>query len=319
MHTIALEEHHASPEYVAKVAPELRDYPGLTDKLCEAGDRRIAEMDSAGIDVQVLSLGTPGVEQLDAAEAVAVAREENDCRAAIVHAYPERFAGFATVPTAAPQAAADELERTVREYGFRGVLINGHTRGRYLDDAFFAPILERTEALGVPLYLHPAPPPQAVIDASYGGLAPWVTARLATWAWGWHIETAVHVLRLIVSGVFDRYPGLQVIVGHLGEGLASMMPRIEAGLPAEVIGLSRPVGAYFRENLHYTISGFTYDAVFLDLLLQVGADRIMFSTDYPNWPMSASRKFLDHLPVNPDVRERIAHGNAERLLQLADV
>jgi predicted TIM-barrel fold metal-dependent hydrolase len=248
MRTIALEEHHASPGYLDKVAPELRQDPGLADKLCEAGDHRIADMDSAGVDVQVLSLATPGVEQLDAAEAVAVAREENDRRAEAVRMHPDRFAGFATVPTADPDAAAGELERTVGEYGFRGLLINGHTRGRYLDDPFFSPILERAQALDVPLYLHPTPPPRAVIDASYGGLAPQVTARLATWAWGWHIETAVHVLRLIAGGVFDRYPGLQVIVGHLGEGLASMMPRIETALPADLTGLSRPVGAYFRET-----------------------------------------------------------------------
>ena len=196
-------------------------------------------------------------------------------------------------------------------------MINGHSRGRYLDDVFFWPILERAEELRVPLYLHPTPPPQAVIETYYmGNYAPEVAAGLSTAAWGWHIDTAIHVLRLILGGAFDRYPGLQLMIGHLGEGLPFMLPRIEQALPAEVTKLERPVSSYLCENLHYTFGGFNWTPAFLDLLLQVGAERIMFSADHPYASMTEARAFLDHLPVSSADKERIAHGNAERLLEL---
>ena len=143
-----------------------------------------------------------------------------------------------------------------------------------------------------------------------------VTFLLATAAWGWHIETATHVLRLILSGAFDRYPKLQLVIGHMGEGLAFMMPRIDLALPTEMTKLDRSVGSYLRENLHYTFSGFNWTQAFLDLMLQVGAERIMFSADYPFRSMAEARTFLDRLPVSPADRERIAHRNAERLLRL---
>lgn len=274
-------------------------------------------MDAAGIDMQVLSLTAPGVDQLDATEAVKLARETNDILADAVRRHPSRFAGFATLPTAVPKTAADELERMVREHSFKGAVLNGHIRGRYLDDEFFWPILERAEALQVPLYLHPTPPPQPVIEASYtGNYNAEATNRLATAAWGWHIETATHTLRLILSGAFDRYPRLQLVIGHLGEALPFMLPRIDRSLPTAMTKLHRPIGAYLRENLHYTTSGFNFTPAFLDLFLEVGPNRIMFSTDYPYASMSESRTFLDQLPVSPADKGRIAHGNAELLLRL---
>jgi len=331
MRTITLEEHYAIPAFMDGPGRQLKEqaqaarahpqvaagFAQLLDQLGDLDERRIADMDAAGIDMQVLSLTAPGVEQLDATEAVVLAREANDRLADAVRRHPNRFAGFATVPTMAPDSAAAELERMVRDHGFKGAMINGHSRGRYLDDAFFWPILECAEALQVPLYLHPTPPPQPVIEASYvGNYAPEVTVGLATAAWGWHIDTANHVLRLILSGAFDQYPRLQLIIGHLGEGLPFMLPRLELALPTEVTKLERPIGAYLRENLHYTVSGFNYLPTFLDLLLQVGVDRIMFSADYPYASMVRARTFLDQLPVSPADKERIAHGNAERLLQL---
>jgi uncharacterized protein len=331
MLTIALEEHYATEAFmegpgqgIKAQAEAARDHPRvaagfakLIEGLRDIGEGRIAKMDAAGIDMQVLSLTSPGVEQLDAAEAVALAREVNDHLAEAVRRHPDRFAGFAALPTAAPEAAADELERMVHEHGFLGALINGHTRGRYLDDSFFWPILERAEALGVPIYLHPTPPPRAVVEASYAGnYAPGVTGLLATAAWGWHIETATHVLRLVLSGAFDRYPGLQLVIGHLGEGLPFMLPRLEMALPEEATKLDRSVGDYLRENVHYTFGGFNWTPAFLDLLLQVGAGRIMFSTDHPYASMTQARAFLDRLPVSPADRARIAHSNAERLLGL---
>jgi uncharacterized protein len=279
----------------------------------DVGENRIAEMDAAGVDVQVLSLNSPGVEQSDAAEAAVLAREANDFAAAAIRNHPARFAGFAAIPVADPQEAAKELERTVREYGFKGALINGHHRGRYLDDKFFSPILERAVALNVPIYLHPTQPPRPVIEASYGGFAPEVGYLLASAGWGWHIETGVHVIRMILGGVFDRYPKLQIIIGHMGEALPFMLSRLDIMTPA-ITGLARPISAYLRENVHYTFAGFNFTPTFLDLLLQVGVDRIMFSADYPYGSMAQARAFLDRLPVSPADRERIAHGNAERLL-----
>jgi uncharacterized protein len=257
------------------------------------------------------------VEQLDPAEAVTLARDTNDTLAQAVRRHPDRLAGFAALPTADPEAASDELQRAVGEHGFKGALINGHSRGRYLDDKFFWPILARAEALGVPLYLHPTPPPPSTITDLYAGnYGPQIAGVLATAAWGWHIDTAIHVLRLILSGAFDLYPDLQLVIGHMGETLPFMLPRLERAMPTQLTNLDRPVSAYLRENVHYTFSGFNWTPAFLDLLLQVGTDRIMFSTDYPYASMTEARSFLDQLPVSPADKERIAHGNAERLLGL---
>src|SRR5271154_2681801 len=186
MRTITLEEHFVSPGFLDGPGKELKERAlkfgdraaRLFEQLSDIGDKRIAEMDAAGIDMQVLSLTSPGVGQLEAAPAIAMAREANDFLADAITRNPTRFAGFAALPTAAPDKAAEELERMVREHGFKGAVINGHNRGRYLDDKFFWPILERAEMLNAPIYLHPTPPPQAVIDVSYGGFAPIVTDRV---------------------------------------------------------------------------------------------------------------------------------------------
>jgi predicted TIM-barrel fold metal-dependent hydrolase len=323
MRTITLEEHFTTPafrsgpgkkreEHAAKMGGRLAE---VFAKLADVGDKRIAEMDAAGIDMQVLSLTAPGTEQSEAAEALSLATEANDFLAAAVKKYPKRFAGFAILPTAVPEKAAQELERRVRDNGFVGANIHGHNRGRYLDDKFFWPILERAEALGVPLYLHPTMPPQAVIDASFGGFSPLVTDLFAGPGWGWHIETAIHILRMILGGVFDRYPKLQFVIGHLGESLPSMMQRVDI-MPMTATKLQRPVSEYLRSNVHYTLSGFNYQPSFLNLVLEVGVDRIMFSADHPYASMKEARAFLEQLPVTAADKERIAHGNAEKLFKL---
>jgi uncharacterized protein len=327
MRTITIEEAYASPSFMNGPGRALKEqaaglgYSKIIDQLCDIGEGRIADMDAAGIDVQVLSLTSPGTEQMEASESVALAHEANDAIAEAVRLHPDRYAGFAALPTTVPDAAANELERMVKEHGFKGALINGHIKGRYLDDEFFWPIFERAEELQVPIYIHPTPPPKAVIFASYAGnYPPEITGLLATGAWGWHIETAVHILRIILSGAFDRCPKLQLVIGHMGEGLPFMMSRIEdsfnLGWPSNVKKLERPIGAYFRENVNYTFSGFNYTPTFLDLMFQVGVERILFSADYPYGSMVQAREFLDRLPVSPADRERIAHGNAERLLRM---
>lgn len=323
MRTITLEEHYATPgflngpgrEFLERAGGAVRRMTPILSQLRDLDAGRIAEMDAAGIDVQVVSLNSPGVEQLAAAEASALAREANDFVAAAAKRHPTRFAGFAAVPLADPQRASDELERTVREHGFKGALINGHHRGRYLDDPFFSPFLDRAAALGVPIYLHPTPPPQPVVDALYSGFAPEVTFLFAAAGWGWHIETAIHVLRIILGGVFDRLPNLQLIIGHMGEALPFMLSRVDMMTP-EITRLQHPVSHYLRNHVHYTFAGFNYTSTFLDLLLQVGVGRIMFSADYPYGSMTEARAFLEKLPVSPADKEQIAHGNAERLLGL---
>jgi uncharacterized protein len=323
MRTITLEEHFATPAFLEGPGLKLKEQaerfggPGATvlEQLCDLGDKRIAEMDAATIDVQVLSLSSPGMEQVDGAAAVALAREANERLADAVRNHPTRFGGFASLPTAAPDAAVAELERAIRDYNFKGAMINGHIQGRYLDDQFFWPILECAEALDVPIYLHPTQPPKSVIDASYAGFSQLVTELLAGPGWGWHIETAIHVIRVILGGIFDRYSRLQILVGHMGEALPFMLPRLDT-MKASVTKLNRPISAYLRENVCYTFSGFNYTPTFLNLLLEVGIDRIMFSADYPFQSMRQARAFLDQLPVSTADRERIAHRNAELLLRL---
>jgi uncharacterized protein len=325
MRTITLEEHFATPAFLDGPGREQKDQvhrlgasraAELIAELCDLGDKRLAAMDAAGIDMQILSLTAPGVEQAELDEAIAIALSSNDYLAAACKKHPTRFAGFAALPIAAPDKAVAELERRVRRDGFKGAIINGHNRGRYLDDKFFWPILESAEALGVPIYLHPTRPPQPVIEASFGGFSPLVEGMFAGPGWGWHIETAVHLLRLILGGVFDHFPKLQFVIGHLGEGLTGMFERLDIMAPA-VTKLQRPITAYLRENVHYTISGFNFAPTFLSLLLELGGvDRIMFSADHPHQSMVKARAFLGQLPVSAADKERIAHGNAEKLFRL---
>lgn len=322
MRTITLEEHYATPAFLKGPGRALEERArtagglaaNLAEDLLDLGAGRIAKMDAAGIDMQIVSLTAPGVEQSDAGEALSLARDANDTVADAVRRHPDRFAGFAALPTPDPTAAAKELERCIA-VGFKGAMINGHIRGRYLDDRFFWPIFESADALNVPVYLHPTQPPQAVLGASYAGFSKDVSFMFANAGWGWHIETAIHALRIVLGGVFDRFPKLQLIIGHLGETLPFMTQRLD-NMPPAMTGLKKPISSYLRENFHYTFSGFNFTPVFLTLLLEMGAGRIMFSADHPYASMAAARAFLDRLPVSPADKEKIAHGNAEALLRM---
>jgi len=323
MRTITLEEHFVTPAFLDGPGREFRQNmlksggaraEKIFEQLGDMSARRLAEMDAAGIDMQVLSLNFPGTEQSEAAEAIAIARDANDILADAVKKNPTRFAGLAALPTAAPDKAVEELTHRIRQGGFKGAVINGHNRGRYLDDQFYWPILECAEAFNVPIYLHPTLPPKGVMAAAYGGFPPDISFLLAGPGWGWHIETATHVIRMMLGGVFDRYPKLQIVVGHMGEGLPFMLPRLEA--LSRTTKLQRSLGDYLRQNVHYTFAGFNFTATFLNLLLEVGVDRIMFSVDYPYGSMAEAHTFLKQLPVSAADRARIAHGNAERLFGL---
>jgi uncharacterized protein len=322
MRVITIEDHFTT-DAVAQANASLpasgvrREFPPhVLEKLRDLGEPRIADMDANGIDLQVISLQAPGVQMLDAATAVPLARETNDVLAEAVRRRPDRLAGFATVPTADPEAGAAELERCVRDLGFKGAFVGGLSQGRFLDDQFFWPLLERAEALGVPIYLHPAPPPAQIAECYYGGLAPQVSGVLATSGWGWHIETGLHALRFILAGVFDRFPRLQVVIGHMGEAIPFMLWRTESTLSQAVTGLQRSVSEYVRENLWITTSGFFTFPPLLNLLLTVGVDRVIFSVDYPFASNQAGRAFLDSLELSQPDLDKIAHGNVERLLNV---
>ncbi len=329
MRVVALEEHFAIPGLTGRIDPEAtrqRGFPppdapwspaNRMGQLADLDAGRLDAMDSGGVSLQVLSLAGPGADLLPPEEGPDWAREANDTLAAAIARHPGRFAGFAHLPLTAPAAAADELVRAVRELGFCGALVNGTTGGRFLDHPSFEPVLAAAEALDVPIYLHPGIPPLPVREAYYDGLSEPLSFQFAIAGWGWHAETAVHVLRLALSGTLDRHPGLQVIVGHMGEGLPAMLARCDQVFSATSPGvLRRSVSQTILDHVHVTTSGFFTVPPFLTLLQTFGADRILFSVDYPFSPNERATEFLHRLPVAPADLAKIAHGNADRLLKL---
>ena len=330
MRIVALEEHLILPTMTKRISVEAIKARGINlsgrvppavarrEQLQDVGAARLADMDAAGITVQVLSIAGAGADLLPPAEGPALARDTNDELARVVAAHPDRYAAFTHLPMSAPAAAADELERCVTRHDFRGGIVNGTTAGRFLDDPSFEPLLARFEALGVPLYLHPAPPPEPVRRAYYDGLPGDASLLLSIAGWGWHSETAIHVLRLVLSGSLDRHPGLKLVIGHMGEGLPAMLARCDQVFADESRErLTRSVSRTITDQVWVTTSGFFSLPPLLPLLLTFGADRIMFAVDYPFSANQRGRDFLDGLPISPDDKVKIAHGNADELLKLA--
>lgn len=326
MRLITLEEHYRSKLVDAQIAEAGNYFRSMNaageemakrlSKLTDLGQQRIEDMDRAGIDLQVLSHTVPSPEILEPARAIPLAQKVNDEMAEAVRRYPKRFAAFATLPVADPAAAAQELERAVTQLSFKGAMINGVTHGRFLDDPFFTPVLERAQALQVPLYLHPAPPPEAVEKTYFSGLQPGLARILSIAGWGWHAEQGLHTIRLIAAGIFERFPKLQIIIGHMGEMIPFFLARIDGAVTPFGQNLKRSVADYFHSNVSITTSGiFTAPPLYLSLAV-VGADRILFSVDYPFSSNEQGRAFLDKLSLSPVDFEKITHGNAERLLKL---
>ncbi|HZR51281.1 MAG TPA: amidohydrolase family protein [Streptosporangiaceae bacterium] len=319
MRTIALEEHFWTPALAAApgTGPLAMWGERVDDLLRDLGEARLADMDANGIDFQVVSHVSPAAQGLSVSAAVARAREANDMLASAVRAHPDRLGGFATLPTVSPAAAADELSRACGELGMLGALV-GSTLGSneaFLDDPRFDVLLARFESLDVPLYLHPAPPSAALRSVLFSGLPPAVAGRLATGAWGWHAEAGLHVLRLIATGVFDRHPGLRLIVGHCGEMIPFMLDRIDAMLP---MGSLDTASEYMRRNVWVTTSGmFTLPPVMCTVQV-MGVERVMFSVDYPFGSNTEGRALLDALPsvLGADDVAKIAGGNAASVLGL---
>lgn len=321
MRTIALEEHFWTPDLAAAPGTGILARPNgreLDEALRDLGEARLADMAAAGIDVQVISHVPPAAQGRPGPVGVAAARAANDYLAAAVARHPGRLAGFATLPTSSPEAAASELQRAVGELGFAGALVHSTlgTDGAFLDDPRFAPLLSRFEQLDVPLYLHPAQPPAAIRDMLFGGLPPAVAGALAANAWGWHAEAGLHALRMVVSGVFDRHPRLRLIIGHCGEMIPFMLARIDQVLPPSVTGLAAAPSAYFLRHVWVTTSGMFSLPPVLCAIAVLGVDRVLFSVDYPFGAHAAGRAMLDALPVSPADKAKIAGRNAEKLLKL---
>ena len=327
MRVVTLEEHFAIPMVQAGATAPVssnQDLPtvirNVGGKIADLGAERIADMDRNGITVQVLSKAGahmgPNADAFEGKEATAYSRQFNYAFAKKIAERPDRFAAFAHLAVSVPEAAADELERTVTEYGFKGALINGMIRGQFLDDPKFAPLFARAEKLDVPLYLHPGMPPDNVRKAYYEGFPAKINFALAAFAWGWHYETALHVMRLAVAGVLDKYPRLNVIIGHMGEGLPVMLARCEHEFSTDVSYLSRPLSKTITDQVYITSAAFFTNPPFVAALSTFGIDRLMFSVDYPYASNAEGRKFLDNVPLKGADLEKFARGNADRLLKL---
>jgi len=312
---IALEEHFLCPGFEEYWNPTAADLPTAIRKdklarLTEFGGRRLEAMDQAGIARAVLGLAGPGVQaEHNGATAVRNARAANDFLAGEVQKRPDRYSGFAHLPMQDAGAAADELERCIRDLKFCGAMINGHTNGQYLDHPSLAPFWERAEALGALIYLHPADPvtPAPVLDGHKG-------LRRATWEWTF--ETGSHALRLIFGGLFDRFPRARIGLGHLGETLPFLLWRFDsrAGPDFYAIKLARRPSEYFRDNFVVTTSGMCSAEPLNCTIAALGHERIMFGADYPFEKAQEAGHFIDTVALSDDVRADICFRNAERLL-----
>ncbi len=324
MKVIAVEEHVTSPLYQSKITPTPRRLASLADsservghdvmaEMLDIGKSRIAAMDETGIDLQLLSLTMPGPQGLPADEAITVATDANDLMAAACKAYPGRFAALAALPTPDVAASVKELQRTVRTLGFKGTMINGHTNGEFLDDKKYWPIFEAAQALDVPVYLHPRDPHPLAAQAYFQGYQ-----ELSTAGWGFTMDTVSHILRLIFSGVFDTFPKLQLVIGHLGEGIPFFLERLDHHTCRAMKrrGLKKTVVEYMRDNVTVTTSGNFSIAALQCTIAVLGIDKVIFSID---WPYESNREGMDffrHLPLGPGDMAKLAHGNAERVFKL---
>ena len=328
MRVVALEEHFMAPDIAARIDKAVisrRGYqprkmaPGAANPMelgPEIGEKRLKSMDEAGIAVQVLSNSGPGPDLVPGADGVAIARDLNNHLATAIKRHPDRFAGFAVLPMQSPDAIPAEFKRAVKDLGFVGALVNGTTEGRFLDHPTYDGLFATAVELDVPVYIHPHIPPEPVRQAYYADL-PGSTGRvLETAGWGWHSETAVHLLRLVLAGVLDRNRKLKLIIGHMAEMLPMMLDRIDTVFRPEIDHLSRPVGRAILDQVWFTTSGVFNTPPFLAALMTLGIDRLMFSVDYPYAPNAAGRRFLDRLALAPADMEKFAHGNADALLKL---
>ena len=315
---IALEEHFNLPLY-AGALPEYVNPGMMADvnrRLLDLGTERLGEMDAAGIDYSLLSISAPLVQsETDPRQAVEHAARVNDELAEVVAANPARYGGFAILPMQDPAAAVAELDRCVNQLGFHGVMLNGYTNagdadtGWYYDHERFLPFWERVEALGVPVYLHPRDPlphNQGIYDGH---------PELLNAVWAFTVETATHALRLMTSGLFDRFPGVTVILGHLGETLPFNIWRVNhrAAMMGDLRKFDKPVTYYFQNNFYVTTSGNFHTPTLNATMAEMGVDRVLYSSDYPYESMREASDWFDNAVISDNDRLRIGHTNARRL------
>jgi predicted TIM-barrel fold metal-dependent hydrolase len=323
MRIISIEDHYSNPLYRQKISANEARSPymiarseklghDIGKELDDLGESRVKAMDATGVDMQVLSFNAPVAQGFAPDEAVAMAKQLNAQIAGAMKAHPKRFAGFAALPMTAPEAAVDELERCVKDQGFVGAMVHGHTMGSFLDDKKFWPIFACAEKLGVPIFLHPATPHPSAMKGYYEGFED----VLARPGWGFAVDTSIHFLRILFAGVFDAYPKLQIVLGHLGEGLPFAMHRLHDHTHqlAKRRGLAKTPLEYIRDHLHVTTSGNWYEPAFVCTLLALGADRILWAVDWPYEANATGMAFWNKISLSDADREKIAHGNAERLL-----
>jgi 2,3-dihydroxybenzoate decarboxylase len=312
---IAIEEHYWDAELAKYFVGIEGGRPGdLSTRLYDLGELRIKEMDEANIDVQVISHGAPSAQKLPADIAVDLTRRVNDRLRAAIGKHPTRFAAFAALPTANPAAAADELERTVSNLGFKGAMLHGLANGVFLDDKRFWPIYERAEKLDVPIYMHPGLPHAGVMDAYYNDYAtefPMVVRA----AWGYTVETATLGIRLVLSGAFEKYPRLKIILGHLGETLPFLVWRVDHALarPGQKSLSFRDV---FCNNFWITTSGNFSNPALLCSVMELGVDRILFAVDWPFVPNTPATRWMENVPLCDEDKAKILNGNVKRLLRM---
>ena len=332
-HVITVEEHFIIPSISAKVmAWQTKQNGGnqpvgevqrklmkivlpTNEDIAEIGERRLKFMDEAGITMQVLSYGAGSPQNItDKALAIKLCREANDRLAELIAQHPDRFAGFALLPMVDPMAAADELERSVRKLGFKGAMLNGSFNGRLFDAEEFYPIYERAEALGVPLFMHPAiiAPDVARYYYQSDAWSPVAGAMFAMAGYGWHLDSGITVLRMIMSGLFERYPKLQIISGHWGELVPFYLNRLD-DQQSKTLTLPKKISDYYRSNIYITSSGLFSEAQLRYAIDVVGADRIIYSGDYPFLIDRNTRGFLEQAGISDEDKAKIAYRNAERL------
>ena len=289
----------------------------VIDRLQDVGEQRLADMDATGIDHQVIALTAPGIQVFDAEIAAGLAIDYNDELAAAIAASPDRFSALAAIAPNHPGAAAAELERAVTRLGFKGAIINSHTQGEYLDDAKFWDIFAAAEALDVPIYLHPQTPPAAMVE-------PLLEAGLDGAIYGFAVETGMHLLRLIVCGLFDSFPKLKIVVGHLGEGIPFWLFRVDFFQRLIVRTkrypnfkpLQHAPSDYMRRNVYVTTSGMAYEPAILYAQEVLGVDRVMYAMDYPYQFVPDEVKVTDNLPISDDAKAKLYQTNAEKVFKL---
>lgn len=314
---IAFEEHFSIPvfseyakTFTQHLPPDVRR--DLLARLDDFYDQRLAEMDAGNVEYVILSQSAPGMQaEPDVALAQRQAAENNDFLASRIARHPKRFGGFAHLSMHDPAVAARELERTVRELGFKGALINGHTCGRYYDDRAFDEFWACAEALDAPIYLHPAN--FSEIPALLRGMP---VLQGATFGWG--VETGGHALRILFSGVFDRFPGLKIVLGHMGEFLPFMRWRLDSRFAAYPHGLTlaKAPSEYFQSNIFITTSGVCSAPSLIGAIGEMGVENVLFSIDYPYESTATACEFIESAPLDDATRALVCSGNARRLFKL---